>query len=233
VRKLPSLAVFDLDDTLYDYRRANKVALDQLVKMMSTFANIEEGEVTRVIAASRTTVKQRLGETASSHSRILYISEAFRVLCLQPDTEMLIRLEKVYWNNFLHEMELFPGVEDLLRKFRNHGTQLALITDLTSNIQYRKISKLGLNRIFDLVLTSEECGSDKSTGIPFVILEKLLPGHSNDAWFFGDSQFDHPNQENTNHIFFKKSMSRSIKKIPGGFEFGDYLKLGKKIEQIR
>lgn len=228
--RLPSLAVFDLDDTLYDYQGANKVALDRLTMILSDYANICFEEVALEIASSRTTVKQRLGQTASSHSRILYISEAFRRLHLQPDTEMFLRLEKVYWNTFLREIALFPGVEDLLRMFRNGGTRLAIVTDLTSSIQYRKISKLGLNKIFDFMLTSEEAGGDKSTGLPFAILESFLKDDFISAWFIGDSKYDHPNRSNSETLFFKKTMNRGLKENSEGYEFGDYSTLRKKIE---
>jgi putative hydrolase of the HAD superfamily len=231
--KLPSLAIFDLDDTLYDYQRPNAVALKQLAIELSNYANTSDKEAALAIAVSRTIVKERLGLTASSHSRILYISEAFRQLQLQPDTEMFIKLEKVYWNTFLQEIELFTGVEDLLRMFQNGGTRLGLVTDLTSSIQYRKISKLGLNRIFDFILTSEESGGDKSTGLPFAILESFSQGDFLNAWFFGDSDSDYPTQGNFETLFFKKTKVRLIKANSEGYEFGDYSSLGKKIEQSR
>ena len=227
---MPLVAVFDLDNTLYNYHHANEVASDQLSLMMSKFANIAEKKAADAIASGRSIVKQRLGNTASSHSRILYISEAFRELNLQPDTEMLIRLEQFYWNTFLSEINLFSGVEDFLRMLRNNGTRLALVTDLTSSIQYRKISKLGLNRIFDFILTSEECGGDKSTGLPFAILKDRLQEDLTNAWFFGDSEFDHPNPGELKNIFFRKTSSWRIKENSEGFEFGEYSSLGSIID---
>ena len=227
--ELPSLVVFDLDDTLYDYQRANSFALSQLTIALSDYGNIGKNEATLAIAASRSTVKRRLGETASSHSRILYISESFRQLQLKPDTEEFVRFEELYWSTFLENIQLFPGVEKLLKFFQISGTRLALVTDLTSSIQYRKINKLGLNGFFELIVTSEEAGGDKSTGLPFRLLESLMETDCTSAWFFGDSSFDRPIQSNLETLFFKKAMNLGVFENLSGYEFSDYLVLEKKL----
>ena len=226
---LPSLAVFDLDDTLYDYEKANRCALNELIIALSEYGNLGEEEVASAISASRTTVKRRLGKTASSHSRILYISETFRELQLKPDTENFVIFEELYWNTFLKNIQPFPGVEKLLMFFQKSGTRLALVTDLTSSIQYRKINKLGLNGFFELIVTSEEAGGDKSTGLPFRLLEGLLETDCTSAWFFGDSNFDRPIQSNLETLFFKKTVTSDVLENLLGYEFSDYLVLGKKL----
>ena len=103
------------------------------------------------------------------------------------------------------------------------------MTDLTSSIQYRKINKLGLNGFFELIVTSEEAGGDKSTGLPFRLLEGSLKTDCNSAWFFGDSSFDRPIESNLETLFFKKVVTLGVFENLSGFEFSDYLRLEKKL----
>jgi len=227
--ELPSLAVFDLDDTLYDYENANRCALNELIIALSEYGNLGKEEVASAISVSRATVKRRLGKTASSHSRILYISESFRQLQLKPNTEKFVGFEELYWNAFLENIQLFSGVEKLLKFFQKSGTRLALVTDLTSSIQYRKINRLGLNGFFELIVTSEEAGGDKSTGLPFRLLEGLVKTDCTSAWYFGDSSFDRPIQSNLETLFFKKVVTLGVFENLSGFEFSDYLGLEKKL----
>jgi putative hydrolase of the HAD superfamily len=227
--ELPSLVVFDLDDTLYDYEKANRCALNELIIALSEYGNLGKEEAASAISASRAIVKRRLGKTASSHSRILYISESFRQLQLKPNTEKFVGFEELYWNAFLEDIQLFQGAEKLLKFFQKSGIRLALVTDLTSSIQYRKISKLGLNGFFELIVTSEEAGGDKSTGLPFRLLESLMETDCSSAWFFGDSSFDRPIQSNLETLFFKKVMNLGVFENLSGYEFSDYLVLEKKL----
>jgi FMN phosphatase YigB (HAD superfamily) len=220
--EIPKLVVLDLDDTLYDYQEANRLGLKKLVMALSEYGQVSENEVISAVAASRSKVKKRLGETASSHSRILYISETFRQLNLKPNTEKLVIFEELYWNTFLYSIQLFSGVEKMLKLFQRCGTKIVLVTDLTSSIQYRKVNKLGLNGYFDIVITSEEAGGDKSTGMPFRMLEDLTNLDCTRAWFFGDSDFDHPRQSNLETLFFKKSLSSGLVENDLGYQFSEY-----------
>lgn len=223
--KRPSLVVFDLDDTLYDYGERNDVASQTLVGAISSYSNSQELRVTEALEVSRATVKARLGKTSSSHSRLLYISETFRRLNLPPNTDQMIALEELFWGTFLSDIRLYPGAEDLLVSLTDEGIPLALVTDLTSNIQYRKINKLGLNGKFDFVLTSEEAGGDKPTYKPFEILNSEMNTYLQNVWFFGDSDFDVPRDVEYRTTFFKKVRKPGLTVTKSGFEFEDYFSL--------
>ena len=205
----PSLVVFDLDNTLYDYNRPNTFATQTLIERISSSTAIDTSNVKSALDTSRLNVKQRLGNTASSHSRLLYISEVYRVLNLTPDAEYFLNLEEIFWDSYFSQMVLFPGVIEFIQLLQKRGIPLALVTDLTSNIQYRKLVKLGLNSYFDFILTSEEAGGDKSTGFPFELLSKICASPLENAWFIGDGEFDGPVTANNDGVFFRKVRSRT------------------------
>lgn len=223
--RTPSLVVFDLDGTLYDFEKSNLFATTALINSFASFTKVDIEDVAKSLAQSRLSVKRRLGATASSHSRLLYISEAFRILKIRPDPQLFIILEEIFWENYLSKMELYKGVKSLLDEIHFNGIQTALVTDLTSNIQFRKISQLGLNRFFDVIVTSEEAGKDKPSGLPFDLLEEYLMQIPPNSWFFGDSEFDCPEKIIHEAIFFRMGMGVDFHRTKNRFFFSNYLEL--------
>ena len=215
----PSLIIFDLDNTLYDYVRPNTFATATLIEKISFQTSLNTLEVKSALDASRLNVKQRLGQTASSHNRLLYISEVYRLLNLRPDAEQLLNLEALFWDSYLSQMELFTGVVEFIQLLGKHDISLALLTDLTSNIQYRKLVKLGLSSCFDFILTSEEAGGDKSLGFPFELLSKIYAAPLSSAWFIGDGEFDCPEIADNQPIFFRKVERKTSSNPVNEFQF--------------
>ena len=72
-----------------------------------------------------------------------------------------LELYNIYWDSFLDNMVMFDGVKELLQFYQKEKIKIALVTDLTANIQYRKIAKLEINNYIDYIVTSEETGIDK------------------------------------------------------------------------
>jgi putative hydrolase of the HAD superfamily len=96
--------------------------------------------------------------------------------------------EQTYWRTFLANAKLFSGVIEFLQFLKDKGIRTANITDLTAQIQFRKMVYFGLDEYFDYVVTSEEAGCDKPDSRPFEIaLDKLdIPAHK--IWMIGDDQ---------------------------------------------
>jgi putative hydrolase of the HAD superfamily len=67
------------------------------------------------------------------------------------------------------------------------GIPTAIVTDLTAQIQFRKVVYFGLDQYFDYIVTSEEAGFDKPHEAPFQIaLEKMRP-KGDCIWMIGDN----------------------------------------------
>jgi putative hydrolase of the HAD superfamily len=202
--KQPNFVVFDLDNTLYDYEKSNQFASTGLFQLISNDYSIDVPTVFTAFSQARNSVKQRLGSSASSHSRLLYISEALRMLDVKPNALSLIKYEELFWNLYLEKMELFPKAMELLDAIEDRGIPMAIVTDLTLYVQLRKLSRLGLHDKFDLIISSEDAGGDKTSGLPFLLLMnhvKQTPAHT---WYFGDSIHDYPESESPKLTFFYK-----------------------------
>lgn len=212
---------FDLDNTLYNYNNAHRPAQDALIEFLSSQLKLKYHKVSSGLETARVSVKERLGSTASSHSRLIYISEYLRTLECHSRIELTLSGESIYWNKYLSEMKLYDHAHDFLLLTRSYGYINALVTDLTSSIQMRKLRYLGVDTVFDLVVTSEEAGGDKLTGKPEQYLRDLIG--EVEGYSIGDTDSDHIFPNSTS--FFKKVARKSCK----ANEFSSFLSLQKKL----
>ena len=224
----PELAIFDLDNTLYDYEIANASGQAALISFLSKHLGRPELEVLRLLGESRLRVKGRLGSTASSHSRLLYIRELLVQLNIHTNASFALECEQVFWREYLKKTQLFPGVEELLSLLRLAGTRLAMVTDHSSQIQLRKLNCLGLDKTFDVIVTSEEAGGEKITNLPSRMLKDLVHIEG-DVWCVGDNDSDYLFQEES--MFFKKVIKGKISSTnANSFQFSDYFELSREIK---
>lgn len=185
--RLPDAVLFDTDNTLYPYNPAHRVALQAVRdKAVARFAispkTFEEG-----FAEARHQVKARLKGQAASHNRLLYLQRMLENMGLGSQVLTALDLEQTYWRTFLSNAILFDGIKELLDELRLLGIPTAIVTDLTAQIQFRKLVYFGLDSYFDFIVTSEEAGFDKPHPGPFQIaVEKMRP-KGDRIWMIGDS----------------------------------------------
>jgi putative hydrolase of the HAD superfamily len=226
---LPDLVVFDLDNTFYDYESAHEIALSVLFQDSRLSSNISVAEVYKT---ARTNVKNRLGSSASSHSRLLYLAEYFSLLKIEFNTSDLLELEELYWGTFLSEIVAFPSsikfVDELLAK----EIDCALVTDLTAAIQYRKIETLDLVDKFQYVVTSEEAGGDKSTLLPWKLLDERTQLNTySTIWYIGDSKHDlNPSMRRPQDVAFLKTNQGPLTATEDYYLFSSFSELATFLE---
>jgi putative hydrolase of the HAD superfamily len=184
----PEAVIFDTDNTLYPYEPAHKAATESVVKKAINIFGVSEGEFTQAFESSRAEVKNRLGNTASSHSRLLYFQKTIEHLGMGTRILTTLDFEQTYWRTFLANAKLFSGVIEFLQFLKDKGIRTANITDLTAQIQFRKMVYFGLDEYFDYVVTSEEAGCDKPGLPPFEIALDKLSIPAQKIWMIGDDK---------------------------------------------
>lgn len=183
----PHAVLFDTDNTLYPYDPANAAAVAAVVAKATQMFTIGAAQVHAALEQARRETKQRLGETASSHSRLLYFQRMLELLGLGSQVLLALDLEQTYWRTFLSNAVLFDNLKEFLDELRLEGVPTAIVTDLTAQIQFRKIVYFGLDHFFDYIVTSEEAGFDKPHPAPFQIaVEKMRP-KGDCIWMVGDN----------------------------------------------
>ena len=187
----PTCIVFDLDNTLYGYDACHRPALGLALATAAERFGIPLAEAEALHDAARRDVKARLGEAASAHSRLLYFLTMIEMSGRGTHPRAALELEHLYWAEYLARMELDEAVPALFTYIKARKIPIALVTDLTTAIQFRKLTVLGLHEAFDAIVTSEECQGEKRSGATFLrLLEKmdLAPGPG--IWMVGDTGSD-------------------------------------------
>jgi FMN phosphatase YigB (HAD superfamily) len=221
---LPELVIFDLDNTLYDYESANSAGEKALINFLHENLKISNSELTAHLIDSRKSVKLTLGATAASHSRLMYIREFLNSNDLNVYATFALECEQVFWRSYMDKMVLFEGVVEFVNYLRLSRSKLVLITDLSTQIQIRKLAWLGLEKAFELIITSEEAGGDKETGKPETMLRRFVRPVAGKTWAVGDKDWDH--LFSTDSTFFKKTVSGKLKKKSETlYEFSDFREL--------
>jgi putative hydrolase of the HAD superfamily len=183
----PRAIIFDTDNTLYPYDPSHEQASIATNIKASKLLGVTTEEFQIALNQARKQVKSRLGATASSHSRLLYFQRAIEILGLRTQLLATLDLEQTYWRTFLSSAELFTGAIDFVQDLRSADIRTAIITDLTAQIQFRKLIYFGIDRYFDFVVTSEEAGADKPNSAPFEIALDKLSVTQSQCWMIGDS----------------------------------------------
>ncbi|GHU39679.1 noncanonical pyrimidine nucleotidase, YjjG family protein [Spirochaetia bacterium] len=179
-------AIFDLDDTLYDYQPLNKIAMDAVCDKVCQKIKITREYFFEIFNASCRGIKSRLGEVAASHNRVLYFQTILDSLNVYSPA-LCLELYDLYWGTFLEQIELRCGVLECFKLLREQGIKIAICTDLTAHIQHRKILKLCLNSYIDVLVTSEEAGIEKPNKAIFALCLDKLGVNAAEAFFVGDS----------------------------------------------
>jgi putative hydrolase of the HAD superfamily len=181
-----STVIFDIDDTLYGYQKADSAAFPALSAWAETHLGVEPERFHTLYWQAFDEQTRRIGvECGASHSR------AFRAQILlewlgQPLT-LIPEMTQVYWSTLLDHMVPSPGVEDCLRALKARGLRLGLGTDLTICIQLAKLERLGLLPYFDFLVTSEEAGADKPSPRFFRLCQSKAQCPSEQCLFVGDN----------------------------------------------
>jgi len=235
--KKPKAILFDTDNTLYNYYPANKSAEDAVSKKVKNLLGLEKKEFYEIYERAKYEIKKNLGKTASSHSRLLYFQRMIELSGYKSQLLLALDFEQTFWRTFLANAVLFNGVKELLLFFKEIKIPIAVVTDLTSHIQLRKLTYFGLEDTFDAVVTSEEVGIDKPNKKNFLLaLKKLNLSNDSYFWMIGDDP-------NSDILGAKQFNSSTFQKIHNKVKIGkedsspdfiikNYLSFLKKIQKI-
>ncbi|CAN5397391.1 HAD family hydrolase [soil metagenome] len=149
--------LLDLDNTVYDYKRAHGPAIAAALKWLAAELEQSFADVEKQYVECRQKVNKNLYGLASSHSRLLYfqgIAEAFGRF----PNKVAATAEDRYWQVFFENMHLRPNCLAFLQSV---NLPIAIVTDLTARVQFDKIAHLNIASYLQAIVTSEESGHEK------------------------------------------------------------------------
>jgi 2-haloacid dehalogenase len=175
--------LFDADDTLFDYRRAETGALaaafeDQGVAFDEAWLPVYQ----RVNAAAWRMLEE--GRVTSARLRVLRFEQLFAELSLSLDPAAF---SVVYLRQLSHQAHLVNGALELLEALRPRH-RFAIITNGLSDVQRPRLAASPLAPLIEHVLISEELGVAKPDPAYFdIALERLGGPDRRDLLIVGDS----------------------------------------------
>lgn len=178
--------IFDLDDTLYDYHTLHKEAFKRVQELVIERLGVSGEQCEEAFRRARIATKKNLGETAASHSRMLYFQKTLEYLDIRP-LYLALDMYEIYWGVFLNKMTLYPGVDKLMEALHDKYVRVAICTDLLAHIQHRKLRALKLTDDVDCLVTSEEAGAEKPSLKIFEMCLEKLRLYPKEVCFVGDS----------------------------------------------
>jgi len=179
--------LLDIDNTIYHYESCHNYALNILLSRLSTIVSNSKKEVEEEFMRSRKKINEQLHGTASSHSRFLYVQLTLEFLLGKTAFYHTLKMEKLYWDTFLSRMIIDDRAFKFINQCNNKKTPICCVTDLTTEIQFRKILTLNLEDKIRFIVTSEEAGIEKPEKKIFDrALEKMKLNYK-DVIMVGDS----------------------------------------------
>jgi putative hydrolase of the HAD superfamily len=151
---LPHVVLFDLDNTFYAYDPAHAAAFQAVCAKVTNTFSIPHATVTAAYDHARTQVKQKLHHTGASHNRLLYMQAMLEYMGLGSQILLSLNFEQTYWRTFFSHAILFNHVKELRDDLRLSSISTAVVTDLTTQIQFRKLVYFGLDSYFNFIVTS-------------------------------------------------------------------------------
>ncbi|MFC7069747.1 HAD family hydrolase [Halobaculum lipolyticum] len=180
--------LFDLDDTLYPYDPCNEAgrrAAFETYRDRGGGLDADAFEARR--SRARAATKREVPATASSHNRHIYYGRVVADLPGPFDAGLARELGDAYWDAYLDEMTAFDDALDTLATLREANVDVAVVTNLTTRVQLRKLSRLGVDRHLDALVTSEEVGREKPAAPVFTTALARLDCPPSDALVVGNS----------------------------------------------
>ena len=153
---MSKVVIFDLDNTFYKYQATHDYSINKLFEHQQLYRDIEN--FLNSYEKAKSQVKSIVGESTSSHNRILYFKKMLENE--NKDPLMAIDLEKKYWEIFINQVVINNKIYELLSILRKQNAILHLYTNLDTNTQLMKLKIWNLN-YFNKIITSEDVGCEK------------------------------------------------------------------------
>lgn len=177
--------ILDLDNTLYEYKTPHLASMQQVFKALSENYNLKKDQAEAYFQESRKKIHKELHGHAASHNRLLYFQLLLERINANPFHAL--SLYELYWDTFLSHMSLYPKAMEWLINCKKENKNIAVLTDLTAHIQYRKIYTLKIQDYIDYIITSEEVGIEKPNPKMFQKALDKLKCKPEEAVMIGDN----------------------------------------------
>ena len=176
--------IFDLDDTIYDYTKVDKLCLEEIVRYLNINYNISQEDTYNKFFDIRNKLKYEINNS-SNRNRFIYFKKLSDFFSLEK--KCAIELDNIYWETFYKNISCFEGVIDLIKYLKSQGIIIIILTDFQTEKQYKKLESLNILNLCDFIITSEEVCFEKPSEKMFDRVIKETNLKKEDLIMFGDN----------------------------------------------
>lgn len=226
---------FDIDDTIYDYIGAHNNTMPVMKEWAYQKLGIAKEDLEGLVAKARVMADDRAGrDYAVNHNRLVRFQCMLEMLG-KPVFPYAYEMYNLYWDTLIDQITPSPGIEELMKRLKERGTYIGLGSNMTSDIQYRKVLKLGLGKYIDGIVTSEEAGVEKPDRRIFELCAQKAGVKMEESIFIGDSVcHDVEGAQNAGMpvILYdpEQRAKRKMQKCPVMTHFSQFFEVEKKIK---
>ncbi|RGG24748.1 HAD family hydrolase [Ruminococcus sp. AF25-3LB] len=178
---------FDIDDTIYDYIGAHNNTMPVMKEWAYENLGIAKEDLEKYVAEARVKADDRAGrDYAVNHNRLVRFQCMLETLG-KPVFPYAYEMYNLYWETLIDQIIPSPGIEELMKELKQRGIYIGIGSNMTSDVQYRKILKLGLGKYIDGIVTSEEAGEEKPHRKLFDLCVEKAGVMVEESIFIGDS----------------------------------------------
>lgn len=181
------MILFDLDDTLCDYRLAREEAKVKINKILVAH-NIFPEDFWRLYHSHEPQFYRQFLENKLSLEVYRLRRFSYPLKALGFSSDLASEINQIYLNHANQEVQLFPDVPEVLN-WLNGKIPFAILTNGPSDGQRMKLKSLGLEPICTHVFISEEIGYVKPASACFAAVEATC-GVGKNILMVGDSLKD-------------------------------------------
>ncbi len=166
--------VFDLDDTLYDEKQ-----------FVSGGFRTVAGYLEDRYGADRQAAYERMRQLLREKGRGKIFDQLLAEKGL--DCSLVSDLVEIY-RSHQPSLKLYPDAVSLLRRLQGK-VKTGLITDGAAKVQWNKIRALGLDKIMDTIVVTDDHGVDcwKPSPFPYLLVTERLGVRPEDCLYVGDN----------------------------------------------
>ena len=182
----PRAILFDLDDTLFDHRRASALALTAMHAAHAPDLAFERfackhAEVLEIFHA-----RFLAGEFTLDQARVARMQALFSAFDRQINIATAEGAARLYREQHQANRSLVSGATELLDALHDH-CRLGIVTNNSTAEQIEKLRALNIASYFDAVVISEDVGVYKPDPKIFAIALDRIDVAAQDAVFIGDN----------------------------------------------
>jgi len=172
--------LFDLDNTLYDAEQYFNGAFKEISKYLDDKYGINKNESHKNLL--------KLWKEKTSMYPYLF-NDFLKMVSTENKKNIESELENIIkiFNGHYGKLKLYSDVTPVLKKFRNVGYKMGIITDGTVERQKRKIKLLNVEEFFDVVIYTKELESPKPSTVPFLKALKELHTKPQNSFYVADN----------------------------------------------